>query len=163
AAQEIKVAQAESELKAARLAREEYLSGTFVEQEKRALWGMSVAQQNLLNAEKGVQAAKRLLEKGVVTNKQVEIAQGTADTARRFLEEWQQELETLRKYTKAKMLRQRDNEIEVAEAKLLEESQRLASQRLESGADCFAKLAGGIGGLAISSDNKRIAVTEKGD
>jgi hypothetical protein len=163
AAQEMKVAQAESELKAARLAREEYLSGTFVEEEKRALWGTSVAQQNLLTAERGVQAAKRLLDKGVVTSKQVEIAQGTAATARQYLEAWQKELETLRKYTKARVLQQRDNEIEVAEARLLEESDRLASERVESGAECFAKLPGSIGGMSLSSDNKRIAVADGGE
>jgi len=163
AEQEMKVSQAESELKVARLAREEYLSGTFVEQEKRALWGMSVAQQNLMNAEKGVQAAQRLLDKGIVTKKQVEIAQGTAATARRYLEEWQQELETLRKYTKAKIVQQRDNEIEVAEAKLAEESERLANQRVESGADCFAKVSGNIAGIALSPSNKRIVVVHDGE
>jgi WD40 repeat protein len=159
-AQEERIAQADRELKAARLAREEYLNGTFVQEEKRALSAIFVAEQNLVSAERGVQSAKRLVEKGIVTIKQVELAKVVAENAERQLDVWRKELETLRKYTKARVLQDCDNAIAAAEATLLEENNRLAQDRIELGEGCFARLPGPIRRLAVSAGGQLIAAAQ---
>jgi WD40 repeat protein len=156
-----KVAQAENELAAARLARDEYLSGTFVQEEKRLLSEIFVAQQNLLAAERGVQSSKRLIEKGIVTIKQLEGAQTIAENARQILDLWQKNLDTLRNYTRPRMLQDCDNKIAIAQAALLAEEGRLADERIAQGAGCFARLATPIRAVAVSPDGKLIAATQE--
>jgi hypothetical protein len=162
-AEEINVSQAERELTAARLAREEYLNGKFVEEEKLAQWGVLRAEQNLRKAEREVEAIQGLFSKGVVTKRHVEAAQGTVKTARQYLETRQENLETLRKSTKAKTLLQSDSAIAGAEARLVEASKRLADQRAQLGPICFAKLPAVIGAVARSFNGKRIALIQNSD
>jgi hypothetical protein len=159
--QERRVAQAKSELAAAQLARDEYLSGTFVQEEKRLLAEIFVAEQNLLSAERGVQSAKRLLEKGIVTVKQIERSQAVAENARQILDFWQKNLETLRKYTRPRIIQDCDNAIATAKAALLEEEGRLADQRIALGEGSFARLDTLVHAIAVSTDGKLLAVTQE--
>jgi multidrug efflux pump subunit AcrA (membrane-fusion protein) len=120
------VAQAENTLAAAKIAREEYLNGTFVQEEKLVEGEVFVASQALATAQNQLNSAKALAAKAIVTALQVETAQFNLDNARKQLEMAQTKLEALRKYTKEKMLKEFDSNIATAEANLAAQRNSLA-------------------------------------
>lgn len=120
------VAQAENTLAAAKIAREEYLNGTFVQEEKLVEGEVFVASQALATAQNQLNSAKALAAKAIVTALQVETAQFNLDNARKQLEMAQTKLEALRKYTKEKMLKEFDSNIATAEANLAAQKNSLA-------------------------------------
>jgi hypothetical protein len=110
------VVQAENTLAASKIARDEYLFGTFVQSEKQLESLVFVANQALATAQNQLNSAKGLQAKGIVTALQVETAQFNLDNAQKQLEVAQTNLVTLRKYTKEKMLKDLDSAIATAEA-----------------------------------------------
>lgn len=112
------VVQSQNTLDAAKIARIEYLEGTFKQEEKIILGEVFVAEQNLRTAQLSFESAQRLAAKNIVTSLQLEGAQFAVDKARNELEAAQTKLMVLRKYTKEKMLKQFDSDIATAAAKL---------------------------------------------
>jgi len=112
------VVQSQNTLDAAKIARIEYLEGTFKQEEKLILGEVFVAEQNLRTAQLSFESAQRLAAKNIVTSLQLEGSQFAVDKARNELEAAQTKLMVLRKYTKEKMLKQFDSDIATATAKL---------------------------------------------
>lgn len=123
--QEAICVQAENTLAAAKIAREEYEKGTYVQDEKLIQSDVFVAEQNRRTAEGALNAAKVLASKGIITGLQVEGAQFTFENANKQLELAQTKLATLRDYTRSKMLKQFDSDIATAESKVKTEQSNL--------------------------------------
>jgi len=122
------VTQAESTLKAATIAKEEYLHGTYVEAEKLIKSELNLAEQSMRSAEQGLKSAKSLLEKGIITGLQLESANFAVDNAKNLLDGAKTKLWTLQNLTKQRMLTDHDAQIASAEANL---KTQLASMQLE--------------------------------
>lgn len=102
---------------AAKIAKIEYLEGTFKQTEQTALSAVFVAEQNLRTAKLAFASAERLSLRGLVNPLQLEAEQFNVDKARKELEAAQTALDVLVKYTKEKTLKQLDSDITSAEAK----------------------------------------------
>jgi HlyD family secretion protein len=99
---ESQLAQAQNTLKAAEIAKTEYLEGLYPSQEKLILTEYYLAEQNKKTAEEGVRSAKSLLEKNIITARQLETAEVGLQNAVNALDNAQTKLDTLRKLTKQK-------------------------------------------------------------
>lgn len=129
AGREAAVVQAENTLAAAQISRNEYLLGTFIQNEKLIEGEVFVAEQVLRTAQQGLNSAKTLAAKGIVTGLQVETAQYNVDNARKQLEVAHTKLDALRLYTKEKMLKDIDSAIATAEANLAAQQSSLALEK----------------------------------
>ena len=123
--QQSQVVQSSNGLKAAQIAKTEYLEGTFVSNEKEILSQLFAAQQQLKTARLNLEAAKNLMAKGIATALQVEAAQFGVDDATKKFEVQETKLHTLREYTKAKELTKYDTDIDTAQQKVLLEKNSL--------------------------------------
>jgi HlyD family secretion protein len=113
---ESQLAQAQNALKAAQIAKTEYLEGLYVSQEKLILSELYVAEQNYRTFEQQVGQAKSLLEKNIITALQLETAEVARENAKNGLDNAQTKLNTLRNLTKQKELTVLDANIATAEA-----------------------------------------------
>lgn len=127
------VVQAENTLRAAEIARLEYLEGSFRQEEQTILSEIFVAEENLRRAQLAFQSTERLAARGIVSALQLEGDQFAVEKARNELEAGQTKLEVMRKYTKAKMLKQFDSDIATAQARWdsEKESHKLEMEKLE--------------------------------
>ena len=127
------VIQAENTLSAAKIARVEYLEGTFRQEEQTFLSEIFVAEENLRRAQLAYQSTERLAAKGIVTSLQLEGDQFAVEKAKNELDTAKTKVDVLRKYTKAKMLKQFDSDIASAEAKWKseQESNKLEMSKLQ--------------------------------
>jgi RND family efflux transporter MFP subunit len=116
--QESLLVQAQNTLEAAKIARLEYLEGTFKNEEKLILNEIFTAERALRTSQLAFNSAQRLAAKNLVTGLQLEGEQIAVDNARNSLEMAQSKLDVLRKYTSAKMLKTFDSDIATAEAKV---------------------------------------------
>ena len=112
------VIQAQSTLRAAEIAKQEYLEGTFRQEEQTKLAAVAVAEEELHRAEDYLAYSELLAAKGYVTKLQLEADRFAVEKARMDLAAAKTDLEVLRKYTKAKMLTQLEADIESARANL---------------------------------------------
>jgi HlyD family secretion protein len=101
---ESQLAQAENALKAAEIAKLEYLLGLFVSQEKLIQSELYLAEQAYRQAEQAVVQSKSLLEKNIITALQLETAEVARENAKNGLDNAQTKLRTLRELTKQKEL-----------------------------------------------------------
>jgi HlyD family secretion protein len=133
--------QATNTLEAAKIARREYLEGTFKQEEKTFLGEVFVAEQGLRSAQLSFDSAQRLAAKGILSPLQLEGAKYAVDNARNQLEGAQTKLEVLRKYTREKMLKQFDSDIATADAKVRaeESSFQLEQDKLKDIQDQMVK------------------------
>lgn len=133
--------QSTNTLEAAKIARKEYLEGTFKQEEKLYLGEVFVAEQNLRSAQLSFDSAQRLAAKGILSPLQLEGAKYGVDNARNQLDAAQTKVDVLRKYTKEKMLKQFDSDIATAEAKVRsdESSLQLEMDKLKDIEDQVAK------------------------
>lgn len=133
--------QSTNTLEAAKIARKEYLEGTFKQEEKLYLGEEFVAEQNLRSAQLSFDSAQRLAAKGILSPLQLEGAKYGVDNARNQLDAAQSKVVVLRKYTKEKMLKQFDSDIATAEAKVRsdESSLQLEMDKLKDIEDQVAK------------------------
>jgi HlyD family secretion protein len=129
AGREAAVVQAENTVAAAKISRNEYLLGTFVQNEKLIQGEVFVAEQNLRTAQQNLNSAKTLQAKGIITALQVETSQYNVDNAQKQLEVAQTKLDALRLYTKEKMLKDIDSAIATAEANLAAQQSSLALEK----------------------------------
>ncbi len=127
------VVQAENTLRAAEIARVEYLEGAFRQEEQAALSEIFVAEENLRRAQLAFQSTERLAARGIVSALQMEGDQFAVEKARNELDAAQTKLDVLRKYTRAKMLKQFDSDIATAQARWDSEKQshELEMEKLE--------------------------------
>jgi multidrug efflux pump subunit AcrA (membrane-fusion protein) len=96
------VAEAENALKAAQIAKTEYLEGLFVSQEKLLMSELFLAERAKATAEAGLESSKALYKRAIITASQVEAAHVALDDASNKLAAVQANLNTLRSLTKQK-------------------------------------------------------------
>jgi HlyD family secretion protein len=133
--------QSKNVYEAAKIAKVEYIEGTFKQEELLILSEVFVAEQNLRTAQLAFSSSERLSLRGMVTGLQLEGEQFAVDKARKELEAATTKLNVLRKYTREKMLKQLDSDIASAEAKWKadEKGFELESARLRDIDDQIAK------------------------
>jgi len=110
--------EAENVLDSAKIALEEYLQGTFKQEEQALENEIFVAEENLRRAEDYARFSAKLAAKGYVTELQLEGDRFAVDRTRKELEIGQNKLDILRRLTKKKMVGQFQSAILVAQAKL---------------------------------------------
>jgi HlyD family secretion protein len=106
-AQEAAADSRQKAIKAVRMAREEYLTGVFLEDEKLARSQLFLAEQSQKTAKQGLEQAKKLAAKGIITPLQVESAALAIEKADKLLEVSQANLKSLGE-SKAQILEQFD-------------------------------------------------------
>jgi len=109
---------AESTLEQAMVAKQEYLNGTFAQEEKVVQSEILVAQEKLSRAKETAKYSERLAALGFQTTLQLRADQFAVEQAQVELELAQNKLKTLREITKKKMLIQFDADIEKARAQV---------------------------------------------
>jgi HlyD family secretion protein len=126
------VAEAENALRAAQIAKLEYLEGTFVSLEKQLLSDLFIAERAEATAQAALDSAKVLYKKAIVTASQVEAAHVVLDDAINKLDNAVTSLNTLRALTKEKELTLLEAAIASAEAnqKSHQRNLQLEEQRL---------------------------------
>lgn len=119
------VIKARSTVETSKIAREEYLHGTFKQEEQTLQSEVSVAEENLSRAQDYAAYSRKLSAKGYVTPLQLEADEFAVEKAKMELEAAKTRLDVLGKYTKLKMLAQLEADIEAANATLQSEEQNL--------------------------------------
>ena len=112
------VVQAEAELEKAKIARIEYLEGTYLQERQIILSEIFVAEEDLRRAEQYLQYSRRLAAKGYVTTLQLEADAFAVEKAKGELETANTKLRVIDEYTKKKMLTELDSNILAADAQL---------------------------------------------
>lgn len=115
---EAAVIQAENQLTTAQISKQEYLDGTFKQEEQVIRGELSVAQEDLRRAEDYARHSEKLAAKGYVTSLQLEADKFAVEKAKISVETAKTKLNVLRNYTKVKMLSQLEADIRTAEANL---------------------------------------------
>ncbi len=111
--------EARTDFEAAKLALEEYESGTFLQEQGVVESEKFVAQENLRRAEEYLRFSVKLAERGYVTPVQLEADRFAVEKAKKELENASTKLEVLRKFTKVKTINRLKANVETAEARLL--------------------------------------------
>ena len=113
------VISSEAAVSRAAIAKQEYLEGTYLTEQKTILSDIAIQQQGLRKAELSLQSAERLAAKGTLKALQIESEQFAVQNSQRMLESAQGKLRVLDNLTKEKMLVTFNSDIETARAKLL--------------------------------------------
>lgn len=100
------------------IARQEYLEGVFMTDEKAIESEIAVAQQDLRKAKLALDSSERLVAKGLVKSLQLEADQFAVANAQNKLDAAQGRLKVLQNLTRQKMLVQFDSDIAAARASL---------------------------------------------
>ena len=119
----------EAAVSKAAIAKQEYLEGTYLTEQKAILSEIALAQQGLRKAELSLQSAERLAAKGTLKALQIESEQFAVQNAQSSLESAQGRLRVLDKLTKEKMLVQLNSDIETARAKLESDKSTLIEEK----------------------------------
>lgn len=109
---------AEADVEAARLALEEYLSGSFREKEEQLESAEFVAKENLRRAEEYLEYSKKLAAKGYVSEVQLEADQFAVEKAGKELDLAQTKLDVLRTHARAAKVNELNASILTAQARL---------------------------------------------
>jgi HlyD family secretion protein len=128
------LAQVENTLKAAEIAKTEYLEGLFVSQEKEVMAELYVAERAKASAQTALESTKKLFERAIVSALQLEAAHVTLEDATNNFDAAQGKLATLRTLTKQKELTLLEAAVDSAEASVKAErrSLQLEQQRLQN-------------------------------
>ncbi len=113
-----KLISSEALLEQSKIARTEYLEGTYLTEEKTILSEIAVAEQELRKAQLASLSTERLVAKGLVKSLQLEADQFAVANAKNKLEGAQGRLKVLQELTQKKMLVQFDSEIEKSKAQV---------------------------------------------
>ncbi len=116
-AQAAKIA-GESALEQAKVALEEYLEGTFAQEEKLILSEILVAEEKMSRSRETAKYSERLAALGFQTTLQLKADQFAVEQAQVELDLAQGKLKTLREITKKKMLIQFNADVETAQAQV---------------------------------------------
>jgi HlyD family secretion protein len=135
------VVEAQADFDAAKLALDEYESGTFRQEEGAMEGDQFVARENLRRAEEYLRYSQKLAQRGYVTEVQLEADRFAVEKARKELESATTKLEVLRRFTKVKTQNRLKAGLETAEAKLRarKNSFALDEERLKNLEDQLAK------------------------
>ena len=127
------VIQAQNNYDTAVIAKKEYLNGTYVEKEQEIEGNIFVAKENLRRAEQTLAYTEKLYARGYVTDLAVDADKFAVKDAEKKLDQAETERMVLQDYTKAKMLKQLEADIETSRAKLDSEkhSHKLDEEKLE--------------------------------
>jgi multidrug resistance efflux pump len=117
-AAEANVATAKAAVEQAIIAREEYIKGVFMTDERAIMNEKLVAEQELIKAQKALESSQRLVAKGLIKSLQLDADKFALAKCRNDLEAADGRLTVLRDLTKKKMLVQFDSDIESARAQL---------------------------------------------
>jgi RND family efflux transporter MFP subunit len=130
-----------ADYEAAKLALEEYESGTFLQEKGLAESEQFVAQENLRRAEEYLRYSLKLAERGYVTEVQLEADRFAVEKARKEYDNASTKLQTLHKYTKIKNINRLMANVETAEARMRsrENSHNLDEERLKNLEDQLSK------------------------
>jgi len=120
-ASEATVITATATLATAKIAKEEYINGTFKELEQTLLGEIAIAEENLRRSEDYLIYSEKLAAKDYVTQLQLEADRFAVEKAKSDLGIAQTKLEVLRVYTRAKTLATLEADIQTAEANLASE------------------------------------------
>ncbi|MEM9352751.1 MAG: HlyD family efflux transporter periplasmic adaptor subunit [Planctomycetota bacterium] len=101
----------------AKIAKKEYLEGTFVQEKQTIESEIFVAEENLNRAREYYEFSKKLASKGYVNELQLEADQFAVEKSLKELEAARTKLRVLEEFTKAKMLKQLESDIATAQAK----------------------------------------------
>jgi HlyD family secretion protein len=126
------LATAENTLKAAQIAKLEYLEGLYLSQEKQMLSDLYIAEKAKETSETSLAAQKSLYDKAIITGLQLQAAYASYDDAAYKFDVAQTNLTTLRTLTKEKELTTLEAAIDSAEAdlKTQQRSLQLEEERL---------------------------------
>ncbi len=127
------LAQSKAAYETAVITKQEYLEGTNKQEEQTIQSEVFVAEENLRRAQEYAGYSERLAARGYVTGVQVEADRFAVEKARKELETAETKLRVLRDYTKAKMIKTLDANIESAYAKQQadENSYKLEQSKLQ--------------------------------
>jgi HlyD family secretion protein len=130
-----------ADFEAAKLALEEYESGTFLQDKGLLESERFVAQENLRRAEEYLNYSMRLADRGYVTGVQLEADRFAVEKARKELENSSTKLSVLHRFTKLKTTNRLKANVETAEARWRsrQNSHNLDEERLKSLEDQLAK------------------------
>ncbi|WP_068258193.1 HlyD family secretion protein [Rubripirellula obstinata] len=128
---EAMVSTASALLKQSEIAKEEYLKGIFITEERAIQSEIQIAEQNKTRATLALQSSARLVAKGLVKELQMQADEYAVANAVTQLDSAENRLEVLRKYTKEKFLVQYNSEIESATASLKAAQSELAEESNE--------------------------------
>ncbi|MBI1904562.1 MAG: HlyD family efflux transporter periplasmic adaptor subunit [Planctomycetia bacterium] len=115
---EATVIQAKSAHEAAKIALQEYLEGTFKQEEQLIEAEVFVAQENLRRAQDYAEYSAKLARRGYITPVQLEADEFAVEKAEKDLETARTKLRVLTNYTKTKMVKQLESDISSTAAQL---------------------------------------------
>ena len=114
---EAQMVEARNTFEAAKIAKKEYIEGTFEQESQQIQSEIFIAEENLRRAAEYVGYSERLAARGYVTSQQLEGDSFAVEKAQTELDTAKTKLRVLQEYTKPKMLKQLDSDIKSAEAR----------------------------------------------
>ncbi len=123
---EAAVSSANALLEQAKIARQEYLEGVYLTEEKAILSEMAIAEQTLRTSQLAFGSSERLVAKGLVKSLQLDADKFAVANAQNMLDAAKGRLRVLQNLTRKKMLVQFDSDISAAEAGLVAAESKLA-------------------------------------
>jgi HlyD family secretion protein len=115
---EAALAEAQNELEALRIAKEEYELGTFRQEEAELESELLVAQENIRRSEATLKYSRKMARKGFIDTAKLEADVFGVEKYRKELEVAEIKLEVLRTFTRAKTTKEHETGIKTAEAKV---------------------------------------------
>ncbi|MEL7336556.1 MAG: efflux RND transporter periplasmic adaptor subunit, partial [Planctomycetota bacterium] len=128
-AAEANVATAKAQVEQAKIARQEYLEGVYMTEERAILSEKLIAEQELGKAQLALESSQRLVAKGLIKSLQLDADRFAVANARNQLEAAEGRLRVLQNLTRKKMLVQFDSDIEAAQAQLSAYESELLEQQ----------------------------------
>ena len=128
---EASVVQAESNLETAKIAKKEYLEGTYILNETQYKSKVTVEEEDLRRLKEYKEYSQKLYERGYVTSLQLESDVFAVESARLDLISAQTQLKVYQEYSKAKQVIQLDSDIASAEANLAAKKRALEVDKLK--------------------------------
>ncbi len=126
-----RVATAAAVVEQAKIARQEYLEGVFLTEEKTLLSEQAISEQNLRKAKLAIASSERLVAKGLIKSLQLDADRFAVSNAQNKLEADTAQLRVLRDLTQKKMLVQFDSDIDAAVASLSAAQSELLAEENE--------------------------------
>lgn len=128
---EANVTTAKAQVEQAVIARQEYLEGVYMTDERAIQNEKLIAEQELIKAQKALESSQRLVAKGLIKSLQLDADKFAVAKSRNDLEAADGRLKVLQNLTKKKMLVQFDSDIESARAQLTAFQSELDSKKLQ--------------------------------
>ncbi|HWB11099.1 MAG TPA: efflux RND transporter periplasmic adaptor subunit [Pirellulales bacterium] len=118
---EAALAEAQNDLEALRIAKQEYEEGTFKQEEAELESELLVAEENIRRAESCLKHSRKMWSRGYIDRTKFEADQFAVDKYRKELDVAQIKLDVLRNFTKAKTVKEHETDIRTAETKVTAE------------------------------------------